>query len=97
FSRDWSSDVCSSDLVGPGSSSHLGMAMLEHQAGISLQQIPYPGFPQIITSILNNDVQAGFMVPGIAMAQVKAGKARALAITSLEDRKSVVEGGRGGR
>src|SRR5690606_28261084 len=83
--------------VGPGSSSHLGMAMLEHQAGISLQQIPYSGFPQIITSILNNDVQAGFMVPGIAMAQVKAGKAGALAITSLEDRKSVVEGGRGGR
>ncbi|MGB6104865.1 MAG: tripartite tricarboxylate transporter substrate binding protein [Pusillimonas sp.] len=71
--------------VGPGSSSHLGMAMLEHQAGISLQQIPYSGFPQIITSILAGDIQAGFMVPGIAMAQVKAGKARALAITSLED------------
>src|SRR3546814_1964905 len=29
--------------VGPGSSSHLGMAMLEHQAGISLQHIPYTG------------------------------------------------------
>lgn len=70
--------------VGPGSSSHLGMAMLEHQAGISLQQIPYTGFPQIITSILGGDIQAGFMVPGIAMSQVKAGKARALAITSLE-------------
>ena len=70
--------------VGPGSSSHLGMAMLEHQAGISLQQIPYTGFPQIITAILAGDIQAGFMVPGIAMAQVKAGKARALAITSLE-------------
>ena len=70
--------------VGPGSSSHLGMAMLEHEANISLQQIPYSGFPQIITSILAGDIQAGFMVPGIAMAQVNAGKARALAITSLE-------------
>jgi len=70
--------------VGPGSSSHPGMAMLEHQAGISLQQIPYTGFPQIITSILAGDIQAGFMVPGIAMSQVQAGKARALAITSLE-------------
>ncbi len=70
--------------VGPGSSSHLGMAMLEHEADIRLQQIPYSGFPQVITSIMNNDVQAGFMVPGIAMAQVKAGKVRALAITSLE-------------
>nr|WP_245153650.1 tripartite tricarboxylate transporter substrate binding protein [Allopusillimonas ginsengisoli] len=70
--------------VGPGSSSHLGMAMLEHQADIKLEQIPYPGFPQVIMAIINNDVQAGFMVPGIAMPQVAAGKARALAITSLE-------------
>jgi len=70
--------------VGPGSSSHLGMAMLEHEAGIRLQQIPYSGFPQVVTSILAGDIQAGFMVPGIAMSQVNAGKARALAITSLQ-------------
>lgn len=70
--------------VGPGSSSHLAMAMLENNANIKLQQIPYSGFPQIITSILNNDIQAAFMVPGIAMPQIKAGKARALAITSLQ-------------
>lgn len=70
--------------VGPGSSSHLGMAMLEHHAGIKLQQIPYTGFPQIITSIIAGDIQAGFMVPGVAMPQVNAGKVRALAITSLQ-------------
>lgn len=70
--------------VGPGSSSHLGMAMLEHEAGISLQQIPYPGFPQVITAVLGGDIHAAFMVPGIAMKQVDAGKARALAITSLQ-------------
>jgi tripartite-type tricarboxylate transporter receptor subunit TctC len=70
--------------VGPGSSSHLGMAMLEHEAGISLQQIPYTGFPQVITAVLGGDIQAAFMVPGIAMKQVQAGKARALAITSLQ-------------
>jgi tripartite-type tricarboxylate transporter receptor subunit TctC len=70
--------------VGPGSSSHLGMAMLEHQAGIRLQQIPYAGFSQIITAIMGGDIEAGFMVPGIAMPQVEAGKVRALAITSLQ-------------
>lgn len=70
--------------VGPGSSSHLAMAMLEHEAGISLEQIPYPGFPQIITAIMAGDVHAGFMVPGIAMPQVSADKVRALAVTSLE-------------
>jgi len=71
--------------VGPGSSSHLGMAMLEQEAGISLLQIPYTGFPQVITSIVAGDVHAGFMVPGVAMPQVKAGKVKVLGITSLEE------------
>ncbi|NYT65453.1 tripartite tricarboxylate transporter substrate binding protein [Alcaligenaceae bacterium] len=70
--------------VGPGSSAHLAMAMLEHDAGISLMQIPYPGFSQIITSMIAGDIQAGFMVPGIAMPQVQGDKIKALAITSLE-------------
>ncbi|HUG56920.1 MAG TPA: tripartite tricarboxylate transporter substrate binding protein [Candidimonas sp.] len=70
--------------VGPGSSSHLAMAMLEDQAGIKLQQIPYTGFPQIITSIIAGDIQAGFMVPGVAMPQVNANKVRVLGITSLQ-------------
>jgi tripartite-type tricarboxylate transporter receptor subunit TctC len=33
--------------------------------------------------MLAGEVQAGFMVPGIAMGQVKAGRLRALAVTSL--------------
>ncbi|NYT25726.1 tripartite tricarboxylate transporter substrate binding protein [Alcaligenaceae bacterium] len=77
--------------VGPGSSSHLGMAMLEQEAGISLLQIPYTGFPQVITSIVAGDVHAGFMVPGVAMPQVNAGKLKALGITSLEE-SSVLPG-----
>lgn len=71
--------------VGPGSSSHLGMAMLEQEAGISLLQVPYSGFPQVITSIVAGDVHAGFMVPGVAMPQVNAGKVKVLGITSLEE------------
>ncbi|SAI50639.1 putattive exported protein [Bordetella ansorpii] len=69
--------------VGPGSSAHLAMEMFKHEAGIDLVQIPYPGFPQIITAIIGGDVQAGFMVPAIAMPQVRSGKVKALAITSL--------------
>jgi tripartite-type tricarboxylate transporter receptor subunit TctC len=70
--------------VGPGSSAHLAMEMFKHTAGIELAHIPYPGFPQVITAILGGDVQASFMVPAIALPQVKAGKVRALAVTSLE-------------
>lgn len=70
--------------VGPGSASHLAMEMFKNSAGIELLHVPYPGFPQTMTAILAGDVQASFMVPAIAMTQVKEGKAKALAVTSLE-------------
>src|SRR5690625_2970751 len=68
--------------VGAGSASHLSMAMLEHAADIELTHVPYSGFPQILNALIAGDIQASFMVPGIAMPQVEAGKIRALAITS---------------
>lgn len=70
--------------VGSGSASHLSMAMLEHAADITLTHVPYSSFPQILNALLAGDIQASFMVPGIAMPQVEAGKVRALAITSKE-------------
>jgi len=36
-----------------------------------------------VNAILAGQVQAGFMVPGIAMGQVKAGKLKALGVTTL--------------
>lgn len=71
--------------VGPGSASHLSMAMLEHQADIELAHIPYSGFPQVIAGVISGDIDAAFMVPGIAMPQVNSGKVRALAVTSQQE------------
>ncbi len=71
--------------VGPGSASHLAMELFKHQAGVDLTHIPYPGFPQVTTAIVGQDVQAAFMVPAIAMTQVKSGKVKALGITSLTE------------
>lgn len=70
--------------VGAGSASHLAMEMMKSEAGIKLLHVPYPGFPQVLTSIIAGDVHAAFMVPAIAMPQVKEGKVKAIAITSLE-------------
>ena len=70
--------------VGAGSASHLAMEMFAERAGIELMQVPYPGFPQITTAIIAGDIQAAFMVPAIAMPQVRNGKMRALAITSAQ-------------
>ena len=68
--------------VGPGSASHLAMELFKKQAGIELAHIPYNGFPQALTAVLAQDIQATFMVPAIAMAQIKSGKVKALGITS---------------
>ena len=68
--------------VGPGSASHLAMELFKKQAAIDLTHIPYNGFPQVTTAVIAQDIQAAFMVPAIAMAQVKSGKVKALGITS---------------
>jgi len=69
--------------VGIGSASHLAMELFKTRAGIELVHVPYQGFPQIVSAILAGEVQAGFMVPGIAIGQIRAGKLKALGVTSL--------------
>jgi tripartite-type tricarboxylate transporter receptor subunit TctC len=69
--------------IGNGSASHLAMELFKTRAGIDLLHVPYQGFPQVVNAILAGQVQAGFMVPGIAMGQVRAGKLRALGVTTL--------------
>ena len=69
--------------VGNGSAAHLAMESFKTRAGIDLVHVPYQGFPQVVNAILAGQVQAGFMVPGIAMGQVKAGKLKALGVTTL--------------
>ncbi len=70
--------------VGPGSSAHLAMEMFKESAGVDLAHIPYSGFPQVISAIIGGDVQAGFMVPAIAVPQARDGKVKLLAVTSLQ-------------
>nr|WP_265633414.1 tripartite tricarboxylate transporter substrate binding protein [Cupriavidus cauae] len=68
--------------VGNGSAAHLAMEQLKARAGISLEHIPYPGFPQIAAAMIAGQIQAAFMVPAIAMPQVNAGRLRVLAVTT---------------
>lgn len=85
--------------VGIGSASHLAMELFKARAGIDIVHVPYQGFPQIVGAILSGQVQAAFMVPGIAIGQIRAGKLNALGVTtltrsaSLPDMPSLVEQG----
>jgi tripartite-type tricarboxylate transporter receptor subunit TctC len=77
--------------VGNGSASHLAMELFKTRAGIDLVHVPYQGFPQVVNAILAGQVQAGFMVPGIAIGQVRAGKLKALGVTTLGRAASLPE------
>ena len=88
--------------VGNGSASHLAMELFKTRAGLDIVHVPYQGFPQVTNAILAGEVQAAFMVPGIAMGQIRAGKLKALGVTtlgrtgSLPDYPSFVEQGYAG-
>jgi tripartite-type tricarboxylate transporter receptor subunit TctC len=77
--------------VGNGSASHLAMELFKSRAGIDVVHVPYQGFPQVVNAILGGQVQAAFMVPGIAMGQVRAGKLNALGVTTLGRAASLPE------
>ena len=66
------------------------MELFKTRAGVDLVHVPYQGFPQVVNAILAGQVQAGFMVPGIAMGQVRAGKLKALGVTTLGERVHIL-------
>ena len=88
--------------VGAGSASHLAMETLKAGAGLDLVHVPYNGFPAITTAMIGGQVQASYMVPAIAMTQVRSGRLKALAVTStgrsaaLPDLPTMVEAGQAG-
>lgn len=74
---------------GVGTVAHIGMELLKSRAGISPVHVPYPGNPQVITAMMGGQIQMSLLPPGLAMAQVRAGKLRAIGVTSA-GRSSVV-------
>ena len=69
--------------VGNGSVGHLGMELLKSKAGdLQAVHIPYSGNPQVITALLSGQIQMALVPPGIALPQIKAGKLKAIGLTS---------------
>ena len=69
--------------VGNGSVAHLGMELLKSRVkGLRPVHVPYQGNPAVVTGLLGEQIQLALMPPGIAMAQVKAGKLKAIGLTS---------------
>lgn len=69
--------------VGIGSVGHLGMELLKDRVpGMDAQHVPYAGNPQVVTAMIGGQVQLALVPPAIAIPQVRAGKLRAIGLTS---------------
>jgi tripartite-type tricarboxylate transporter receptor subunit TctC len=68
--------------AGNGSTSHLAGELLKKVTGIPLQHIPYKSAGNALTAVLGGEVQVSFLSPLTAHAQLKAGKVKALAVSS---------------
>jgi len=68
--------------LGAGTVAHLAMELIKARSGTYIVHIPYPSSPAAVTSILAGDTQMGTLPPAAVMPQVRAGKLRALAVTT---------------
>jgi tripartite-type tricarboxylate transporter receptor subunit TctC len=74
--------------AGNGTSGHLALELFRMSSGIQVIHVPYKGGAPALAELIGGQVQALFSIAIAALPQVKAGKVRALAITSA--RRSAV-------
>jgi len=67
---------------GVGTVGHLGMELFKARTGVKAVHVPYPGYPQVATAMIAGDLQLSLLPPALANVQIKAGKLKAIGITS---------------
>ena len=73
--------------VGTGSPAHIAGELFKLKAGVDIVHVPYKGGGPAITDTLGGQVQLAFVSIPAALQYVKAGKLKALAVTS--DKRSL--------
>lgn len=66
--------------AGVGSTTHLAGEMLKSMAGIDVLHVPYKAMSQAETDLAGSHIDMMFVVPSVAVPQIKAGKYRAIAV-----------------
>jgi tripartite-type tricarboxylate transporter receptor subunit TctC len=84
---------------GVGSSLHMSGLTVEQRTGVKLQHVPYRGAPAAVLAVISGEVTMGFFNTPTVLGQIKAGKLKALAVTSkdratqLPDLPTMIEAG----
>lgn len=68
--------------AGNGTSGHLALELFRQTTGINVIHVPYKGGGPALADVVGGQVQALFSIALAATPQIKAGRVRALAITS---------------
>ena len=77
--------------IGRGGSIHLAGEMFKSMAGVDIVHVPYKGSAPALTDIISGQVSLMFDAGVSALPQVRAGKLRALALTSERRSESTPE------
>jgi tripartite-type tricarboxylate transporter receptor subunit TctC len=67
---------------GVGTVGHIGMELLKTKTDIDPVHVPYPGNPQVITAMIAGQIQLALLPPGLAQQNIRAGKLKAIGVTS---------------
>ena len=67
---------------GSGTPNHLSGEMFKTQAGIRMQHIPFKGSAQAIADVIGGQIPLNFENIAVVLPHIKAGKVRALGVTS---------------
>lgn len=70
--------------MGAGSSAHLNGEMLQADAGVALSHVPYKGSAPSMNDLLAGTIPMAFDNLPVALPYIRAGKMRALGVTSLK-------------
>ena len=74
---------------GSGAAAHLAGELFKTMAGVDLVHVPYKGAQPALTDVIAGQVQVMFATSASVIPFVKAGKLRALAVTSAQRSPSV--------
>jgi tripartite-type tricarboxylate transporter receptor subunit TctC len=69
---------------GVGAAAHLTMEMFKSRTGVNMQHVPYKGTAGALQDTVGGRINVMFDVVGPLMPQIKAGNAKALAVTANE-------------
>ncbi len=77
-------DTITYAVSGTGGVNHFAGALFARIAGVRLINVPYKGGPQALTDLIGGQVQVMFGTAAITLAQVRAGRLKALGVSGAQ-------------